>query len=233
MRKVYLYIKVLIIWSVLLGSCTKSQTTEIPAPYINFKNVVILGNSLTLSVPSKEIGWNNNWGMAASVADSDYVHRLTVKFKKYNPACKVTTRFSIDFEVNYPTYDFDKYKYFKDLKDSKPDLLILRLGEHVYKEDLDEALFRSRYEALVKYFAEGNVRLHVLSVGPLWPIPAVERAMRSVTPYVSLARMTKDPSNFALDHPNPAVAQHPGDKGMRVISDLIWLGIVRLKPKYQ
>ena len=40
------------------------------------KRVLILGNSITLHEIKTEIGWENNWGMAASSEDKDYVHSI-------------------------------------------------------------------------------------------------------------------------------------------------------------
>ncbi len=38
--------------------------------------VLFVGNSITLHGPRPQIGWTNNWGMAASARDKDYVHLL-------------------------------------------------------------------------------------------------------------------------------------------------------------
>lgn len=36
--------------------------------------VIMAGNSITLHEPKPEIGRNNQWGMAASAKENDYVH---------------------------------------------------------------------------------------------------------------------------------------------------------------
>ena len=41
--------------------------------------VLFVGNSITLHGPRPQIGWTNNWGMAATARDKDYVHLLQKK----------------------------------------------------------------------------------------------------------------------------------------------------------
>jgi hypothetical protein len=198
-----------------------------PPQQLKFKNVVILGNSITFSPPNTSIGWNGSWGMAASVIDSDYVHRLTVKFRKLVPDCKVMIRNIGEFEVDYVHYDFDAK--LKDLRDSIPDLLILRIGEDVGPDNYDMSVFKPRYEALVNYFLSGNNKLYVLGVGPLWNSYMVESVMQ-YTPYVSLSHVDDDKlnSSFGL-FANYGIQVHPSDRGMKAISDSIWMGVSRLK----
>ena len=37
-------------------------------------NVLFIGNSITRHEPKPEIGWDHDWGMAASCKENDYVH---------------------------------------------------------------------------------------------------------------------------------------------------------------
>lgn len=204
------------------------QFEQRPLKPLSFKNVVILGNSITFTPLNPYGEWKGNWGMAASAADSDYVHRLAIHLKTLNPDCIVRARNIAEFEIDYVNYNFDAN--LKDLEDSAPDLLILRIGEDVDVPTYNAGVFKARYTALIDYFFAKNSKLTVLGVGPIWNAYLMETAMAD-NPYVSLAHVNDDRSNDAYGQfVNPGLEIHPNDRGMRVISDSIWSGIQRLKP---
>ena len=60
-----------------LGQNAKDQKAFDPAK--KGPRVLFVGNSITLHGPRPQIGWTNNWGMAASARDKDYVHLLQKK----------------------------------------------------------------------------------------------------------------------------------------------------------
>ena len=57
-----------------IGQNAKDQKVFDPAK--KGPRVLFVGNSITLHGPRPQIGWTNNWGMAASARDKDYVHLL-------------------------------------------------------------------------------------------------------------------------------------------------------------
>jgi len=216
---------IFVLMALSVVSCKKDKST-IRTP--KFKNIVILGNSITFSAPDLNGEWKGSWGMAASAADSDYVHLLTARFKLVDSNCKVTARNITGFEKDYVNFNFDGN--LKDLRDSVPDLLILRIGENVQPSTYNAETFKARYIALIDYFIAKNGKLSVLGVGPLWNAYLVEPVMKG-QPYVSLARINQDKSNTAYGlFTDPGIQIHPNNKGMRAISDAIWSGLEKLKP---
>lgn len=69
--------------------------------------IVFIGNSITLHEKAPQIGWHNEWGMAASAAEKDYVHLVTAEIER-RLGCKadVRVRNLADFERGFKTYDF-------------------------------------------------------------------------------------------------------------------------------
>ncbi len=198
------------------------KVDTIPQPA--YSNVVILGNSITFTPANPSLGWYGNWGMAATVADSDYVHLLTVKFKQRNPNCVVTIRNISSFETDFKNYSLDAN--LKDLRDIKPDLLIIRIGENVNQAPLDTAAFRDKYQALINYFSN---KPPILAVGSFWSMPVVDKIMSGYSKFITLSNLSRDPTNASFGlWTNTGVQYHPGNKGMRNISNAIWSAILKL-----
>ncbi len=211
---------------IIFSACTKAAKE--PAK-ISFHNVLILGNSITKHSKAPEIGWNGDWGMAASSREKDYVHLLQSNLQKLNTLSVVTAVNISAFERNFRDYDLSK---FDTLKQLKPDLIILRIGENVEDSVAVKYNFESKYKDLVQYFKQGNNQVKILAVGSFWKKDTVEAAIKHAAQatgcsYLSLNYLTEDPSNMAFaNFTDPGVGAHPGDKGMREVSRLIWDKII-------
>jgi lysophospholipase L1-like esterase len=189
--------------------------------------VVILGNSITRSTPDLSIGWNNDWGMAATKPEYDYVHLLTAKLKSVNPDVTVNTVPTGPFEVAYTTYDYTKD--YAAMKALHPDLLIMRFGENIVQDSPDLVNFDAKYGALIAYFRDGNPDVKILAVGSFWGNPVVDKSMKKYSKFVTLTPLLNDISNQAFGQfPNYNVAVHPSDKGMQAIFDIIYEGLKNL-----
>ncbi|MDQ6481566.1 SGNH/GDSL hydrolase family protein [Dyadobacter sp. LHD-138] len=189
-------------------------------------NVLILGNSITQHGPKPSIGWQGNWGMAASAQNKDFVHLLETRFHGYSSDIKVNYgSIANTFERKFwqmDTSDFSKYK------SSKPDLIILKIGENI-KDSLAQNRSLNIYlEKLVGYL-KTTPNAYVCLVGSFWPNKNIDTIMQKVCQknnwlYVSLRGLYDNPvvntamNNFA----DKGVGMHPSDTGMKNIADRIW-----------
>jgi len=216
----------IILGMAIMASCHK-DVDYVPATPIS--NVLILGNSITFSSPDASIGWSGNWGMAASVADSDYVHILTNHFKAQNAAVKITAMNIASFERGYNTFNLDSA--FSTVAKTKPDFLLIRIGENV-AVPLDTVNFDAKYQALINYFKKANPNVKILAAGSFWLLKDdVDAQMKKYSNFISLSYLLRaDISTEAWGfYPNPAVEQHPSDKGMHEIAQAIWNKVLTIE----
>lgn len=207
-----------------LLSCNKKPATIEPV----FSNVLILGNSITRHSPAPQIGWYGDWGMAASSIEKDFVHILIRNFKTQNPDARINFKNISDFERGYWNYDYSKLDSLKNLK---PDLIILRIGENVQDVDMDSYDFKTSYISLIDYFKENNASAKVICVSSFYEKERVETLINNASkekklPFISLSYLSNDLTNTAAGvFSDPGVASHPSDKGMELIASRIWAEI--------
>ena len=190
--------------------------------------ILFLGNSITFHRSAPQIGWTNDWGMAASAPDMDYVHLVTKGIEQRNGcSANVMVRNIAAFERDFKTWDIAK-----NLKDEiafKPDYLVVALGENVAElvSDADRLLFRTRFKELIGAFMQGRRRPHAVVRGVFWPNAWKDAAMAHAAsdyavPFVGLDNAGLDESKMAVGlFEHRGVQRHPGDHGMRVIADRI------------
>jgi hypothetical protein len=222
----------------LIGSSTAHAQQPAPAGTatsgdlmyhsIKVNKVMFLGNSLTLHGPAPAIGWQGNWGMAASSQDLDYVHRVLKGLAAV--AGKEPESFVAnvaDFERNYETYDLDAG--LKKALEFKADLVIIAFGENVpaLSSDAAKAAFKA---SVVKYLKKLDQDNHpvILVRSCFWPDAAkdamLQEACREVNGIWVEAGFAREESNMARSEhkfSHKGVAAHPGDKGMQAIADAI------------
>lgn len=198
--------------------------------------ILFLGNSITLHGAKADIGWTGNWGMAASAQDKDYIHVLLQTFSEVTGAKPEPVIANIaDFEREFAAYDIqaNMKKHF----DTKPDLVILAIGENVPALGSAEQKikFKSKVLELLKALKDsGNPTIFVRSC--FWPDQTkdeilAQSAAESGATFVDISAAGKDESNYAraerkIEH--AGVAAHPGDKGMAAIADALW-GAIKKK----
>lgn len=186
--------------------------------------VVFIGNSITLHGKAPQIGWTNEWGMAASSIDRDYVHLVTRGIENATGRkADVRVRNLADFERHYKTWTKDAGM--QKLIDFNPEYLIVALGENVpnLSTEDDRKSYRAAFRTLVGFFLGSEKRPRTVVRGVFWPNPAKDDVMREVADEFGVAFVQTD---FCADRSMTAyglfshegVAAHPGDKGMAEIA---------------
>lgn len=191
--------------------------------------VMFVGNSITRHDVKEDIGWFNNFGMAASCKENDYVHLL---IKAINE--KTSARYCIcqasQWEANHksPKKVLDIYT---SACDFGADIIIMRICENCYG-DLDAEAFEKNYREFVKYLNTQNGKV-IFTTG-FWKndvtdalIEKTAKAMNA--PCVYLGDLGDNPEMCAYGKfEHDGVQAHPGDLGMKNIAERILAEIEKI-----
>lgn len=116
-----------------------------------FSKILVLSHSFGSHPPSLGIGWNGNWGMAASKESEDFVHKLIGLMQTVNPDVSLTAVKSLQpFEVGHTKQDFN-YSQFDYLNDLDFDCVVIKIGENsTYSTDYGEHLIKLLSEHIIR-----------------------------------------------------------------------------------
>jgi lysophospholipase L1-like esterase len=223
-------------WKGMFAQEPNQKQSEIRIGNLKVNKLLILGNSVALHGPAPQIGWNGNWGMAASSREKDFAHVLHSRVSKatrQEPELLVLNL--ADFERKQTDFDFDQ-----GLKESlsfEADVVIVAVGANAPALESDDAKqrYRSAFEQLLSRLRQKKSTT-LLVRGEFWPDLAKEQIMREVCEkaggtYVPLLGLNKEPANLGsadqkFEH--AGVAGHPGDRGMRLIANELWNAIEKI-----
>jgi hypothetical protein len=209
---------------ILYASCQVKEDTKVVP--IQFKNILILGNSMTKHAPRPQVGWYGNWGMAASVQSKDFSHIIGTALK-----AQVTPVNISDFEMSHTVFDLKNLeKYFVQT----PDLIIIKLGENV----LQTTDFDKSFTKFISYIKEKAPNAKIVIAGTFWQNDPVNKALIAESqlrkiPFVKLQQLDTQINKSVIGEDaigadglkykitDQGVANHPGDVGMKNIADLI------------
>lgn len=189
-------------------------------------SVLFVGNSITRHEPKSDIGWEHDWGMAASAKEKDYIHVtvqiLEEKLGKIN-FCIVNCA---SWERLY--YQDGLLEMFSDAKAFKPDFVVIRLGENIWSANDQFPLhpIAPHYAKMVEYFSS-NPNTKVILTDLFWENAVINEAIHSVAKeksyaLVSLGDLGENAENTAAGKFwHEGVALHPGDLGMQRIAERI------------
>ena len=189
-------------------------------------NVLFIGNSITRHEPKPEIGWNNDWGMAASKRDNDYVHLVLEHLQKKIGNINYCIANCGAWELNY--FNDEIIYEWQQARDFCADIVIIRLGENINqtKEKLKEEPIYEHYKKMVHYFCK-NKKAKVIVTDLFWGKEEIDNAIYQVAndcgyEIVKLGDLSGDSENMAIgQYSHSGVAMHPSDKGMKKIAERI------------
>ena len=187
--------------------------------------VMLVGNSITLHGIKHEIGWHNEWGMAASAEEKDYVHLLERTVLEKDPAAAFCVCQASAWEVEYRHGSDVLPLYYGEARRFAPDVIVFRCIENCPRQDFDETTFLTELDKLLAYLnADGHA--HIIITTGFWQHPGND-ALRAYAaergyPMVELSDLGEIDEMKALGlFEHEGVANHPGDAGMQTIADRI------------
>ncbi len=194
--------------------------------------VLFLGNSITLHPPAPQIGWTGDWGMAASVREKDFVHRLLDRMTSAaGGEPRMMVRNIADFERGLSAFNIRET--LKDELAFKPDVIILAIGENASSPKTDDArtLFATALaDLLAELKKSGQPQPTIIVRSQFWQDVEKDQLIKKAS--VDAGVIFLDVSKLGFDEANHArserqiehagVAAHPGDKGMQALADALW-----------
>ena len=180
--------------------------------------ILVVGNSITRHGPKTEIGWERDWGMAASAPEKDYVHLLYAKLCAAGVDPHMMIRQASGWEIGLLNEDIlDK---FEDERAFDADIVVYRLGENVKKDT--KYAFREKLEAFIAHIAP---RGKVIFTTCFWKNEIVDDGIRDLAAKrgevcVDICCESEEQTAIGL-FAHKGVAMHPGDKGMEMIAERV------------
>ncbi|MBN2558148.1 MAG: SGNH/GDSL hydrolase family protein [Clostridia bacterium] len=186
--------------------------------------ILFVGNSITWHPVKQEIGWNHEWGMAASSEKCDYLHLVMREIKKIAPMCVYKIAWVVQWEQEY--WIESNLEAHIDAAEFKPDVIILKIGENVFQKYNNAHPFHIYFKKLID-FLNPEDKARVLVATSFWKAGVVDEAMRKIAverkyPLVELGGFGDSDDMKAkglFEH--KGVGNHPGDRGMEAIANAI------------
>ena len=192
----------------------------------NIVNITFIGNSIALSLPSKNNIWDNNWGMAASNSENAYPQLI---------AKKISQKFN--YRVNYSIYNLSSIalrrrypeKIINKIIQENPDILIVQLGDNALRKDIN--IFRNDLTQFLKKLP--NYKCTIFAT-PFYPDETKNEVFQEISSELNFFLVDLSNIISASDTPirvlakyennfsDPGVNAHPGDYGMLKIANQIF-----------
>ena len=183
--------------------------------------IVILGNSLTIAKPAPHIGWQGNWGMAASSKRKDYVHILKSKLHAYNRKLKFKIFSASNFEGSFWEFNYEQLDRIRALD---PELIIINLGENVKDSIAEMHDFGYHLTKLAKYLdSDGSAQ--IICVNSFTPRDIVNHQILNTCQIHGFMHVAINDIgsnwNYRPRNVPETISSHPSDLGMEKIAEKI------------
>ncbi len=197
--------------------------------------VLFIGDSITLSMPAEKHKWALTCGMAASIPENDYVHKLCAKLSGELKGRKVEHMVLANGGGVVKNYSGRIREY----RDFQPDVVVIQFGEN---ERAGVPVFVTEYTALLNDVKSLSPAPLVLCAG-LWNPAnggsyggasaemeaAIEKmAKEAGAGFAPVASYARDPECFGFGE-TPGVKWHPNDKGMQGYADSLFAAWAKLR----
>ena len=198
--------------------------------------VLIYGNSIALHGRAPKIGWDRDWGIAASTREKDFAH-LVISGLEAKLGKKVDFRIRnlAVLERNFRT-NLTEVAALADDVAYAPDYVVIAIGENVPALGAADVPDYTRFlVSLAKPLVESAKRPPVVMRSPFWKntIKAdctAKAAKEAGAIYVDAGPLGDKEENMAIGlFKHQGVARHPGDLGMRRLADLILAGFPNIQ----
>ena len=236
-RKMTMLMTHLLMGTVLLADCAreseiaKLQENPVPAIGQNAEDMVgltttgglrvlFVGNSITLHGPRPQIGWTNNWGMAATAPEKDYVHVLAGLIRtKYPDASFGLVQVAAKIERSLDNVDLKPFKW---VRDWRPDVITLFYGancDRQYDGRGYDGRFTRATEQMLDY-VDPEHKAKVFHAEGFYIRPAIDWEKRLMAGRRGDVHVPMDDLRRRKD--THGRYNHPSDLGMRLIAERFW-----------
>lgn len=207
-----------------------SQYVQIYKEAENAPKILFVGNSITHHAPKPEIGWNHDWGMAASSRENDYVHRVISGLKeRWGPVNYCVAQAAI-WEQDFPNGQALLQTHYLAARAFEADWVVIRLGENVPPQLRETVDIKPCYEQMISFFAS-NPNAKVIVTDNFWAKEAFDKQLAEIAKehgylFCQLHDLSEDQRTMSLGlFEHRGVSLHPGDFGMECIARRILMTI--------
>ena len=195
-------------------------------------NLVVIGNSLTKHAPYPAIGWEGNWGMAASSEEQDYAHVLKkmIESKSKSPV-ELTIENRGKFERGFWLEEEQKLPSPLEKQLKHASYVVIQLGDNVSDSDFSTYDFKKSYQDFIQQIRKTSPQdSQIFCLGPWWHNDKKAEAIKngciqgggSYIEISDIARAASSKASSERSFKNNGVASHPGNRGMKQIAEKIY-----------